>query len=288
MARLPVADMPPEWHDGLWQTCHDWLYRGAPDRGDRDDRLVFPAIPQLAEVTHSPTVRGALSSILGADFAQHPHRTMHNYGKANGHQDSIGGDQTWHKDGHHVPMRSHHPRWVIVFVRCQRRPSPPIRPALTHRVCCRRQYYPHAVTEDMGPTGILPGATYTTIDHADSAQDFLQDVLEAYLETDETNARKSEQQKSMTDELTKAGRDELETRDLIRGHAETAAVELLGASPPRTAEERAVFGDDFGPGQWKLLCPTGTAVVMDYNIFHVSAHIRDRHRRRPVPVRPRC
>ena len=72
---LPVADMPPEWHDGLWQTCHDWLYRGAPDRGDRDDRLVFPAIPQLAEVTHSPTVRGALSSILGADFAQHPHRT---------------------------------------------------------------------------------------------------------------------------------------------------------------------------------------------------------------------
>ena len=124
----------------------------------------------------------------------------------------------------------------------------------------------------MGPTGILPGATYTTIDHADSAQDFLQDVLEAYLETDEINARKSEQQKAMTDELTKAGRDELETRDLIRGHAEAAAVDLLGASPPRAAEERAVFGDAFGPGQWKLLCPTGTAVVMDYNIFHVSAH----------------
>ena len=185
-------------------------------------------------------------------------------------------------------MRSHHPRWVIVFVRCSG--APPIRPALTHRVCCCRQYYPHAVTEDMGPTGILPGATYTTIDHADSAQDFLQDVLEAYLETDEINARKSAQQKAMADELTKAGRDELETRDLIRGHAEAAAVDLLGASPPRAAEERAVFGDAFGPGQWKLLCPTGTAVVMDYNIFHVSAHIRDRHRRSlwPAALLTRC
>ena len=61
-----------------------------------------------------------------------------------------------------MPMRSHHPRWVIIF------------------------FYPHAVTEDMGPTGILPGATYTTIDHEDPSQDSLQDVLEAYLETDES------------------------------------------------------------------------------------------------------
>ncbi len=29
-----------------------------------------------------------------------------------------------------------------------------------------------------------------------------------------------------------------------------------------------MFGDDFGPGKWKVLCDTGTAVVMDYNIFH--------------------
>lgn len=57
----------------------------------------------------------------------------------------------------------------------------------------------------MGPTGILPGATYTTIDHDDRNQDFLQDVLEAYLETDEKNARKAAHQKTMTDELKAAG-----------------------------------------------------------------------------------
>ena len=80
-----------------------------------------------------------------------------------------------------MPMRSHHPRWVIIF------------------------YYPRAVEEEMGPTGILPGATYTTIDHEDSSQDFLQDVLEAYLETDEYNERKAEHQKTMTEELKAAG-----------------------------------------------------------------------------------
>jgi hypothetical protein len=78
-------------------------------------------------------------------------------------------------------MRSHHPRWVIIF------------------------YYPREVSEEMGPTGILPGATYTTIDHQDSSQDFLQDVLEAYLETDEVNARKVAHQKALTEELKDAG-----------------------------------------------------------------------------------
>jgi|EP01043_Picozoa_sp_COSAG02_P043570 hypothetical protein len=78
-------------------------------------------------------------------------------------------------------MRSHHPRWVIIF------------------------YYPREVSEEMGPTGILPGATYTTIDHQDSGQDFLQDVLEAYLETDEVNARKAANQKTLTEELKGAG-----------------------------------------------------------------------------------
>ena len=39
-----------------------------------------------------------------------------------------------HKDGHHVPMRHHVPRWIIGF------------------------YYPFPCSMDMGPTGILPGS----------------------------------------------------------------------------------------------------------------------------------
>jgi hypothetical protein len=30
-------------------------------------------------------------------------------------QTEVGSDQDWHKDGHHVPMRHHMPRWIICF-----------------------------------------------------------------------------------------------------------------------------------------------------------------------------
>ena len=91
---LPVTDMAPEWHQTLWQSCHDWLFRGETEP-QSDSRWVFPDIPELSDVICSPTVRGALTSILGPDYVQHPHRTMHNYGPANGLQETIGSDQTW-------------------------------------------------------------------------------------------------------------------------------------------------------------------------------------------------
>ena len=91
---LPGGDMPPEWHDGLWQKCHDWLYHDGVEP-QHDSRLVFPSIPELSDVILSPTVRGALQSILGPDYVQHPHRTMHNYGPSMYNQQEIGSDQTW-------------------------------------------------------------------------------------------------------------------------------------------------------------------------------------------------
>jgi hypothetical protein len=155
---LPVTDFTPEWHTALWQKCHDWVY-GDEVEPQEDSRLVFPNIPELGEVLNSTVMRGALSSILGPDYVQHPHRTMHNYGQRNHEQLTPTGDQTWHKDGHHVPLRSHFPRWCMVF------------------------YYPCEVTEEMGPTGIIPGANYTTIDRQDRGQDFLEDLLEGFLDT---------------------------------------------------------------------------------------------------------
>ena len=59
--------------------------------------------------------------------------------------------------------------------------------------------------------------------------------------------------------------------DQTRGLGEAAAVADLGAAPPRDSEQRAYFGDGeggvggFGPGKWKVLCPPGTAVVLDYS-----------------------
>ena len=96
LARLPVTDFPPEWHTQLWQSCHDWVYQNEVE-AQGDSRLVFPEIPQLGEVLNSTIVRGALSSLLGPDYVQHPHRTMHNYGQRNHEQAADTGDQSWHK-----------------------------------------------------------------------------------------------------------------------------------------------------------------------------------------------
>ena len=84
---LPISDLTDEWHNSFWQRCHDWLFKGGeephtmPD-GEVSRPYVYPDIPELCEVTLSPTVRGALTSILGPGYVQHPHRTMHNYGRS--------------------------------------------------------------------------------------------------------------------------------------------------------------------------------------------------------------
>lgn len=49
--------------------------------------------------------------------------------------------------------------------------------------------------------------------------------------------------------------DELTVRDTVRGHAEKAAMELMGAAPPASSADRQMFGDNFDAGGWKILCP---------------------------------
>ena len=66
--------------------------------------------------------------------------------------------------------------------------------------------------------------------------------------------------------MQEAGRNELEIRDQIRGQAEAAAVDTLGASPPWKEEDRSVFGNKFGAGEWKVLCKTG-AISLGVFIF---------------------
>jgi hypothetical protein len=58
--------------------------------------------------------------------------------------DEIGGDQDWHKDGHHIPIRHHFPRWIICF------------------------YFPMETTLGMGPTAVIPGSAYFTTDRQDA------------------------------------------------------------------------------------------------------------------------
>ena len=50
---------------------------------------IYPAVPELVGVLQAPSVRGALTSVLGKDYVMHAHRALHLY------QD-MGNDQGFH------------------------------------------------------------------------------------------------------------------------------------------------------------------------------------------------
>ena len=92
---------------------------------------VLPRIPEIQRVFDDPAVSGALVSLLGPGYLMHPHRYCHlNRPGSSG--------QRWHKDDYIFDqnVRRHRFRWLMAF------------------------YYPQDVTEDMGPTGILPQSQY--------------------------------------------------------------------------------------------------------------------------------
>lgn len=137
------ADMPDGYHESLCAKLDTIL----PAEGNPGNNLL-PRVPEIQHVFEHPAVRGALTSILGPNYVMHPHR----YGHGN-----VPGSkaQYLHKDATHYSgdkdIRDHRCRWAMAF------------------------YYPHDVTEDMGPTSILPGTQYyeTLSTDPDNAELFL-------------------------------------------------------------------------------------------------------------------
>lgn len=131
------ADFPTDLHRHIYQQIEEVLAR----EGNPGNNLL-PRIPEIQRVFEHPKVCGALTSLLGPDYLMHPHRYCH--------LNSPGSDgQTWHKDDYvfDQKVRHHRFRWVMAF------------------------YYPQDVTEDMGPTGVLPGRQYyNTVSDTDPAQ----------------------------------------------------------------------------------------------------------------------
>ena len=94
-------------------------------------------IPDTEHLLRSPTINGAITSILGEDWQLYPHDFIHE-SSANDqffHQD---GNLPWNDRGHY---RSHRPDWAMLF------------------------YYPQQTDEATGPTEILPGTQYWTNDY---------------------------------------------------------------------------------------------------------------------------
>ena len=120
------TDFPPGFHANICQQL-DAMFEETGNLGNN----LLPAIPEIQEVFNHPIVHGAMQGVLGSDYVMHPHRYCHfNQQGSEGqsfHKDSYAGDEQ---------IRRHRCRWTMAF------------------------YYPQDVTEDMGPTAVLPGSQY--------------------------------------------------------------------------------------------------------------------------------
>jgi hypothetical protein len=134
------AESPAALHQKLFESAlklSDSATRAAkfektPTHLTHNGDNLLARIPLLKRVLDSPTLIGATTSILGPNYALHPHHFVHRAGL---------NDQGWHQDGN-MPwnsrgnIRSHRPVGALLF------------------------YYPQTVTLDMGPTEVLPGTQY--------------------------------------------------------------------------------------------------------------------------------
>ena len=119
---LQVDDLPPSFHAELYQRCQDSVGGKSADEARTQlfaGRFPWPDMPEIEQVCGSATVRGALTSILGRDFAQHPHRHLHHPpGRLNTEQAD---DQTFRECPPPLFPHPTHPRRPCPHCRAQTR-----------------------------------------------------------------------------------------------------------------------------------------------------------------------
>ncbi|MCZ6680234.1 MAG: HEAT repeat domain-containing protein [Candidatus Poribacteria bacterium] len=120
------TDFAPDFHESIYRKAE-----GVFEKEGNPGNNIMARVPELHQVFNHPVVRGVLTSTLGPSYIMHPHRHCHfnppgSEGQAF-HQDSYEADEN---------VRHHRSRWAMVF------------------------YYPQDVTEDIGPTAILPATQY--------------------------------------------------------------------------------------------------------------------------------
>ncbi|MCW3096110.1 MAG: hypothetical protein JWL77_1728 [Chthonomonadaceae bacterium] len=142
------ANVAAEVHEAVYERLQ-WLMHQESNPGNN----VLPAVPEMQSVLDSPTVRGALTSVLGRDYVLHPHRFAHN--NEPGGEITAEGAKTgkgshsfvgWHQDDHSPLSRPRHHflRYAMIL------------------------YYPQDTPNAMGPTQLIPGThlnrAYTAAD----------------------------------------------------------------------------------------------------------------------------
>lgn len=139
---LQPRDLGPVDHQYLYNRAAG-LYQTAEATANKSAHLdtlgdnLRAQIPSLDGVLADPVIDGALTTLLGTDYLLHPHSYCHRSSERDQqfHQD---GNLPWNERGHY---RSHRPDWAMLF------------------------YYPQSVDATNGPTEVVPGSQYWTVNH---------------------------------------------------------------------------------------------------------------------------
>jgi HEAT repeat protein len=126
---------------GTHETCYQKLNEiidAEPNPGNN----ILPRVPEMRHILNSPEVHGALLSVLGPGYLEHPHRYCHPLKPVQEQVDAAEAEQRLrggcHQDGY-TPMghpRQHYLRYARIM------------------------YYPQDSPVELGPTHVIPGTQY--------------------------------------------------------------------------------------------------------------------------------
>ena len=141
--------LPRELHESIRRR----LDESVPDRKGNPGNNILPLVPEMRHVLQSPEVHGALQTLLGPDYLEHPHRFCH----VEEPPEDPGLDRP---DMERPDME----RRAKLAANCHQDSYTPLaRPRHHHIRYARVMYYPQDTPESLGPTHVIPGTHLNTV-----------------------------------------------------------------------------------------------------------------------------
>ena len=131
----------PSVPEGIHETIYNRLNE-IIDEEPNPGNNVLPRVPEMRHILNSPEVRGALISVLGEDYLEHPHRFCHPVWPVDKPLSSKAAAEKLRKNGHqdgYTPLghpRQHYSRYARIM------------------------YYPQDSPVEVGPTHVIPGTQF--------------------------------------------------------------------------------------------------------------------------------
>ena len=131
----------PTVPEGTHEVCYRKLNE-IIDSETNPGNNILPRVPEMRHILNAPEVRGALISVLGPDFLEHPHRYCHPLKSVEEPLPAAEAEQRLRKNCHqdgYTPMghpRQHYLRYARIM------------------------YYPQDSPVELGPTHVIPGTQF--------------------------------------------------------------------------------------------------------------------------------